>query len=213
MHKKELKFEQNLVLELKETNKMRYIKHFRFLDRTLRYEFSSMKTPNYQTAGLSARIPHTTDFCTFLDYDNIKDERLQDELVYLQEYFRLGDFHIFATNKYGRNPICIDRMPLREELEVVNASTCDSNFKRGIRLNEYRTWILRSEGKGNRPAPKYLYSLESPYNGQRQQSLAHTIFLKLHYNAKVRLANSDGNFELEIQPYKTSTKTDVKDVE
>ena len=172
-----------------------------------------MKTPNYQTTGLSARIPHTTDFCIFLDYDNIKDERLQDELAYLQEYFITGDFHIFATNEYGRHAICVDRVHLREALDIVNASTCDSNFKRGIRLNEYRSWILRHDGKGNRPQPNYLYSMESVHNGKRLQSLAHTIFLKLHYDAKIRLTNSDGNFDLEIEPYKTSTKTEMKDVE
>jgi hypothetical protein len=37
---------------------------------------------------------------------------------------------------------------LNQALEVVNNSTCDAVFKRGIRINEYRTWILRGLGKG-----------------------------------------------------------------
>jgi hypothetical protein len=172
----------------------------------------SMNIPKSPTRGISARVKHTTDFTIFLDYDNIKDERLIDELVYLQELFELGDFHIFGTNEFGRHVICVDRMHLREALDVVYTSTCDEVFKRGIRINEFRTWILRSEPKGNRPAPKYLYSLPSPYNGQRLQSQAHSMYLQINYGAKVRLVNPDGNTSIEIQDYKTSSKVNLKDV-
>jgi hypothetical protein len=171
-----------------------------------------MRIPIEATAGISARIKYTTEFITMLDYDNVKDDRLAEELLYLQELYTLGDFHVFATNEFGRHVICIDRLMLREELEVVNSSTCDAVFKRGIRVNEYRTWILRVIGKGDRPKPHYMYSVESPYNGQRLQSQAHAEFLQRYYGAPVRLVNPDGNHELEIQGYKTSNKTSAKDL-
>jgi hypothetical protein len=145
-----------------------------------------------------------------LDFDNVEDERLVDELLYLQELFHLGDFHVFATNEFGRHVVCIDRLPLREALEVVYDSTCDYNFKRGVRINEFRTWVLRALEKGNRGKPRYLYSLESTYNGRRLQSEAHGLFFLHYYGAKIRLTNPDGNTELEIQGYKTGSKLDVK---
>lgn len=183
------------------------------LGKTFHFKFQVLDTPRAPTVGMSARIPGTCEFVVFMDYDNIKDERLKEELKDLQEIFHLGDFHVLETNEYGRHTVCFDRMTMREALAVVWESTCDYNFKRGIRINEYRTWILRVLEKGNRPKPKYLYTVESPYNGQRLQSQAHALFLQTYYGANVRLVNPDGNTKLEIQGYKTANKLDVKESE
>lgn len=184
----------------------------RILGKMYLFHFQSMDIPKAPTAGISSRIPHTTEFTIFLDYDNIVDSRLVDELLYLQELHTLGDFHVLSSSEYNRHAICADRLPLREALDVIYSSTCDATFARGARINEYRTWILRGLEKGNRDKPKYLYSLESPYNGQRLQSQAHALFLQHYYGAKVRLTNPDGNGILEVQGYKTGSKIDLKEV-
>jgi hypothetical protein len=176
-------------------------------------KFQTMKIPIEATAGLSARVKYTTEFIVMLDFDNVMDNRLVEELVYLQELHRLGDFYIFATNKFGRHAICIDRLRLKEVLNVVNDSTCDDQFKKGVHLNEHRSWILRVLEKGDRPKPAYQYSVQSPFNGQRLQSQAHAEFLLRYYGAPVRLVNPDGNHDLEIQGYKTASKTSLKDLE
>ena len=175
-------------------------------------KMQSMKLPKKPTAGMSARIPNSTDYTLFLDYDNVADSRLKEELVYLQELFELGDFHVLATNKFGRHAVCVDRLHLKEALDAVYASTCDVLFKRGINYNEFRTWLLRVMEKGDRQKPEYAYSVESPYNGKRLQSQAHAEFLHDYFGAPVRLTNPDGNRELEIQGYKTGNKTSTKDV-
>jgi hypothetical protein len=172
--------------------------------------FQSMDIPKEPTAGISARIPHTTEFVPLLDYDNITDERLADELLYLQELHTLGDFHVFASSEYNRHAICADRLSLREALDVIYSSTCDAVFARGIRINEFRTWILRGLEKGNTDSPKYLYSLESPYNGQRLQSQAHARYIEQYFGTRVRLTNPDGNMTLEIEGYKTGKNVDKK---
>jgi len=41
---------------------------------------------------------------------------------------------------------------------------------------------------------------------------AHAQFLKAFYGVNVRLINPDGNTEIEIQGYKTSSKTTAKDL-
>lgn len=191
---------------------MKLTKELRIFNVMLLFKFQTMRIPKEATAGISARVANTTEYTVFLDFDNVVDQRLRSELVYLQELFGLGDFYVFATNEYGRHVICIDRLPLRYVIKVVYSSTCDEIFKKGIRYNEFRTWVLRGIGKGDRPKPKFLYSVQSPYNGRRLQSQAHAKFLQRYYGANVRLVNSDGNDELEIQGYKTASKTSTKDV-
>jgi hypothetical protein len=194
------------------------------LGKTFHFKFQVLDTPRVPTKGLSARIPYTVDFCVFLDYDNIRDTRLIEELQDLAELFELSDFYVMGTSEYNRHAIAINRMPMRECLQVVWASTCDYNFKRGIHINEFRTWILRCAEKGSRPKPQYLYTVESPHNGKRLQSEAHAIFLRDCYGIKVRLTHPDGNKELKISPdgqdfytvaavemqnYLTASKTDA----
>lgn len=191
---------------------MRIKLQFSILNRYCLLQFQSMRVPKASTKGISARIPHTTNFAVFLDYDNITDERLDDELVYLQELYQVGDFHILKTNEFGRHAICVDILPLREALAVVYNSNCDRLFKRGIRINEYRTWILRNWEKGERERPRFLRTLESPYNGERLQSQAHATFLKTFYGVNVRLVNPDGNDEIEIQGYNTASKVTINDL-
>ena len=146
-----------------------------------------MKIPIEPTAGVSARIKNTTEFVIFLDYDNITDERLLEELVYLQELHDLGDFYVFTTNEFGRHAVCVDRLRLKEALTVVHDSNCDAVFKRGIRINEYRTWVLRGLGKGNRSKPEFTYSVKSPYNGKRLQSQAHAKFLQRYFLSLIHI--------------------------
>lgn len=184
----------------------------RIFGKQIALHIKTMDIPKERTAGISARICHTTQFVSFLDYDNIKDPRLIDELIYLQELHNLGDYHVFYTNRFARHAVCVDTMYLKEALDVIYTSTCDDVYKRGSRLNEYRTWILRALEKGDRDKPKYLYSVESPYNGQRLQSQAHAFFLQHYYGAKIRLTNPDGNYILEPQGYLTSNKIDMKEV-
>jgi hypothetical protein len=174
--------------------------------------FQSMKIPIEVTAGISARIKYTTEFVVFMEFDNVEDSRLVEELIYLQELFHLGDFYVFKTSQFGRHCVCLDRLQLRNALAVLNNSTCDAMFKRGIRINEYRTWVLRGLGKGERKKPQFAYVIESEYNGKQLQSQAHSEFLQQYYGAPVRLVNPDGNHELEIQGYKTASKTSSKDV-
>jgi len=191
---------------------MRFNATFRIFDKKFLVHFQSMTIPRTGTVGMSARVPYTVEYVLYYDYDNRKDEGVIEEQVVLQENYKIGDSHVFYTNEFGRHVVCIDRMPLREAREIVMASTCDFNFKYGYRINEFRTWILRVLEKGERDRPKYLYSIPSPYNGMRLQSHAHGHFLKYFYGADVRLTNHDGNTELGIQRYKTSSKVKLEDL-
>jgi predicted N-acetyltransferase YhbS len=69
------------------------------------------------------------------------------------------------------------------------------------------------EEKGERARPEYLGTLESPYNGERLQSQVHAMFLQAFYGVNVRLVNPDGNTEIEIQGYNTSSKVTARDLQ
>lgn len=46
-----------------------------------------------------------------------------------------------------------------------------------------------------------------------RKSRAHAAFLEAQFGVKVKLVNPDGNDEIEIQDYNTSSKVTVKDLE
>jgi hypothetical protein len=164
----------------------------------------SMRIPTVKTKGIESRVPFTTDHVVFLDHDNVVDEVLKEILRYLQEIFELGDFYVFWTGKFKRHSICVDRMSGKEAYMVICNSDCDQSFVNGVRINEFRAWVLRVQAKGRKEKPKYLYSVESSHNGKRVQSRAHAEFLKAWYGVPVRLVNSDGNTAaLNFQDYKT----------
>jgi hypothetical protein len=144
-----------------------------------------------------------------MDFDNVRDSELKKNLPYLQQLFELGDFHTLATDENSRHVICVDRLPMREVLQILEESDCDYNFKRGIRLNEYRAWILRVSEKGDRSRPRYVYTIYLPYNGKNLQSEAHALFLWGYYKVPMRIKKPDGNFELDFQEYLTATRTRI----
>jgi hypothetical protein len=159
--------------------------------------------------GVSSRIPDTSLHVTFLDYDNIVDERLIEELRFLQEEFQIGNFHVLETRNEGRHAVCVDALQFKDILEIVRFSSCDLMFKKAPRINEYRCWVLRYAKKGNRDEPKYLYTVESPYEGQNLQSRCHAKYL-LNFGIKIDLKKPFGPEEIEVQDYNTGKRTELE---
>ena len=165
-----------------------------------------MKKLDVRTEGVSSRIPDTTLHVIFLDYDNIVDERLIEELRFLQEEFEIGNFYVFETSDKGRHAVCIDALRFKDVLEIVRFSSCDLMFKMAARINEFRCSVLRFEKKGNRDAPKFRYTVESPHEGKNLQSRGHAKYL-LKFGITVDLKNPFGPEEIEIQAYNTGKRT------
>jgi len=156
--------------------------------------------------GVSSRIPGTTLHVLFLDYDNVEDERLKEELRFLQAEFQIGNFYILETRSKGRHAVCIDALRPRDQKEIVDFSSCDQLFKKAPTINEYRCWVLRYAKKGNREEPKYLYTVESPYEGKNLQSRGHAKYL-LNFGVTIDLKKPYGPDEVEIQAYNTGKRT------
>ena len=168
----------------------------------------SMKKLDVRSEGVSSRIPGTSLHAISLDYDNITDDRLVEELIHIQDEKRIGNFYVLETRNEGRHAICIDALPFKDAKAVVDYSSCDLMFKRGPRINEYRCWVLRFAPKGNRPAPKYLYKIKSPYEGAHLQSRAHAKYLMKFGIEKIDLKKPFGPEEIETQEYNTGKRTE-----
>jgi hypothetical protein len=170
----------------------------------------AMKKLEIRTKGVSSRIPNTSLHVLFLDYDNIEDGGLIEELRFLQEEFQIGNFYVLETRNKGRHAVCIDALRPRDQKEIVDFSSCDLMFKKAPRINEYRCWVLRFAKKGNRDEPKYLYTVESPYEGQNLQSRCHAKYL-LKFGVKIDLKNPFGPEEIEVQAYNTGKRTELEE--
>jgi len=177
---------------------------------TVFHKIQIMKKLEVRTKGVSSRIPNTSLHVLFLDYDNIEDERLKEELRFLQEEFQIGNFYVLETRNKGRHCVCIDALRPRDQKEIVDFSSCDLMFKKAPRINEYRCWVLRFAKKGKRDEPKYLYTVESPYEGQNLQSRGHAKYLE-KFGIKIDLKNPCGPEEIEVQDYNTGKRTEKEE--
>jgi len=169
-----------------------------------------MKKLDVRTSGFSSRVSGTALHMVPLDYDNIKDERLKEELGFLQEEFEIGNFHVFKTRNEGRHAVCIDALRFKDVKEIIDFSSCDLMFKKAPRINEYRCWVLRYAKKGNRDEPKYLYTVESPHEGKNLQSRGHAKYLE-KFGIKIDLKNPFGAEEIEVQDYNTGKRTEKEE--
>ncbi|MDT8782292.1 MAG: hypothetical protein IAX22_06560 [Candidatus Bathyarchaeota archaeon] len=185
---------------------MLFAKILKIRNYTLLAKIQTMKKLDVRSSGTSSRIPNTPLHVTFLDYDNIDDQRLKEELRFLQLEFELGNFYVLQTREYGRHAICIDALPFKDIKEIIDFTSCDMMFKRAPKINEYRCWVLRYSNKGNREPPKYLYTIESQFEGKNLQSCGHAKFLQ-KYGIKIDVKKPYGTEEIELQDYNTGKRT------
>jgi hypothetical protein len=177
---------------------------FKLRDHTIFLKFQVWKKLKIRTEGLESRVKGTPFHVIFLDYDNIDDKTLiEDELQSLQEWFEIGNFYVFETRDKGRHCMCIDALRAKDAHEIVYASGCDAAFKKAVLINEHRCWVLRFDEKGNRPPPKYLYTVKSPYEGRNLQSLGHSIYLR-KFGLEIELKNPVGEERIGIEGYNTT---------
>lgn len=158
-----------------------------------------------RSTGISSRVSGTPYHIVCLDYDNVSDTRLDEELRWLQQEFKLGNFIVLETSKFGRHVVCLDVLKFKDALEIVRTSNCDAMFKKAPRNNENISWVLRFDKKGSRDPPKYLRTIKSSYEGKNLQSLGHAKYL-LNYGIKIQLQKPFGPEEVERQTYNTGKR-------
>jgi len=167
-----------------------------------------LKKLETRAEGAASRVVGTTRHVIFLDYDDIDDYRLLEELQHIQDEKKIGNFYVFQTRSNGRHAVCIDALRFRDVKDIIDYSSCDLAYKKGPKLNEYRSWVLRYTKKGkNRDAPKYVYKVESPHEGKNLQSLGHATYL-LNFGVKIDLKQPYGPNEIESISYNTGHRVE-----
>jgi len=187
---------------------MRWSHLFMIRNYTIFLKVQILKKLETRAEGAASRVVGTTRHVIFLDYDDIDDYRLLEELQHLQDEKTIGNFYVFETRRNGRHAVCIDALRFRDVKDIIDYSSCDLAYKKGPRLNEYRSWVLRYTKKGkNRDAPKYIYKVESPHEGKNLQSLGHATYL-LNFGVKIDLKQPYGPNEIESISYNTGHRVE-----
>lgn len=183
-----------------------FLLKFRILKRTFHFNFLSYVTPSVWTSGYTSRCKDGKHII-FLDYDGISLEEINDELQYLQKYFKLSNFYIFRTDKDDSfHAVNLDKFPLYEAIEIVRNTSADKAFKYAPFHFRKKRWVLRCIEKGDRSAPIYLATVFSKFN-KHEKSTAHKLFIKKHYNVKIgKLSKEDGYTKLDITNYNTGNR-------
>lgn len=136
-------------------------------------------------------------FVPYLDYDNLAYHWLVSEANILQTEFKLSDFYLFHAEDHedGWNVMMLDKLNLRENIEVLNRSTCDWNYKRGYLFTPSRSWTLRVTEKGERKRVDYFGVIPSDYQ-EREKSRAHAEMLEM-FGAPINWNRKYDNFHLD----------------
>jgi hypothetical protein len=173
------------------------------------FRFYTFPTPDTWTAGKSSRIPKTIYHVLFLDYDEIDEETLIEELTALIEESKIGNIYLFKMDReQAFHCICLDYFTFREVKLIALSTSCDIAAVIAPRYDKFRNWILRDAPKGERTTPVAYKTIESPYDGKRKQSSAHARFLNSMYGTNIQLKNPDNNPEdIEAEAYKTASRT------
>jgi hypothetical protein len=191
------------------------------------FYLQKLKKPHEWTCGITSRIVGTNLHILLMDYDIIREDYLMDELEYLQDIFRLGNFYVFRTRldkesseykldgvkvkKYsigGYHCICLDVDTLRNNLLVLRSSSSDYAFINAPSYNPEKHWVLRMVEKGKRGAPEYIGVVESEYEGEKPQSLFHARILDDMFDLKIEqtLKNPLGNEDGILDYYNTAKR-------
>jgi hypothetical protein len=144
-------------------------------------------------------------FVFFADYDNTPYHFVEGDVQYLQKKYGLSDAYIIQSDEKSFHAIIPDKMPLKELLTIMSDCACDPAYSWAARRVDH-CWILRTEVKGNRPAPEFYRVIKSPYHA-REKSLKHLKFLALKHGVKPDYRGADDSTEVELRNYETLSHT------
>lgn len=178
-----------MLFEIKTTPK---VQQFRlafgipFTKQTMRFIWQFYRTPDTWTFGMTSRCKDGFHVL-FFDYDNDNFLGIKDEIQALQEFYKLSTAYVFENDKErSYHVIILDKFPLRKAYKILSNSNVEWSYTNSVKMIRGHEWVLRSTYKGERNIPKYLGTIESKWNNERQISTAHKIFLEKYYGVKMK---------------------------
>lgn len=177
--------------------------------------FQNIKIPKVETAGITSRCTDLKHIL-MLDYDEIERWLVEEELKLLQHYHNLTPFYFFTTeekiNDVSKNlcgnyhAICVQKFRVQKISEIQDKTHIDWKYKGAFKFSRYKSWVLRSVEKGNRPKPKYLGIIGEKINLGNEVSEPHIKILKCLYDIDdIPYTNLDGLKETVLTSYRTAS--------
>lgn len=164
--------------------------------------FARIKLATTWTTGTSNRTEDGM-YIPYLDYDFAELSGVKDELQHLQSLFSLGNFYILQSSEKRYHAICLTKLKAGEFIELLEASSCDSAFKKVPRYMSIRNWVLRCYSKDAKQEPMLIKILR--HKTARQESNAHCKFLKLLHKG-MAIQNPDNLSKITLVTYKTAER-------
>lgn len=177
-----------------------------FIRTTFSFQASAYKCPEAITTGISSRCEDGRHIL-FFDYDNLDISQVEDEIAFLQEFFKLSTAYIFTTGRRDSFHVIIpDKFSVSEAYKILSESNMDINYLNMVKKVKGRDWVLRVVGKGERAKPKFVELISSKHN-ERETSTAHLLFMRKYYKVPlVEYAKEDGLTLLPIISYNTGNR-------
>jgi len=181
-----------------------------------------VKKPKIPTMGISNLVDDENDyrkFCLFIDYDNINEAIVRNEVAWIVDYYKLTNAYLFYTRRYeeenclneneryyGNYQVIIpDIMPYHKVIEILEKTSCDRNFLMAHSYSRYKMWFLRFIGKDEPEAPVFLDIIpKEPVNMDNLVSRKHIMFLRMWYGVPaLPYKNMDNSKAIQFTCYLT----------
>lgn len=133
--------------------------------------------PSEWVKGYSSRTENGR-YVLFHDYDNLTFAELKEELLFLQEKFKLSDYYVFKLDRENSfHAVCLDTFDMGEAYNIQKTTSADLAFIHSIKTLKTKEWVLRYGSKGKRSSPEFFAVISSEFDS-RVKSSAHANFLR-----------------------------------
>lgn len=146
----------------------------------------------------------------FLDYDNVYESRVLQDIDYLQKKYRLGNAYILTTKRGLKNSkdffgnylvFFLDKFTFRRVVEIQAETHADDLYKK---IEDYpdKGFVIRTSQKGAKPAPELIKIVKAESGNPK--SNAHRLFFEHQFDITIYKDETfDNETKYQIVQYST----------
>ena len=161
---------------------------FRLFGWNCRFHWRAFKDLTEYVAGITNKCADGR-YILFLDYDDVPEEWIIEEVGYLIEEYRLGNCYLFKSSKQGYHVISTQKRSLRELLQIMRDTSTDDAYTYVSLRRARKVWTLRISEK-NGEQPTFIGTIPGYQEGDF--SKPHNDVLRKLYNLRIPRAGEDG---------------------
>lgn len=175
---------------------------FALFKRHFSFNFRTYKVLDQYVAGITNRC-RDGRYVVFLDFDDVPEEWVTEELNLLLDLFNLRSVHLFKTTN-GYHAISTQKVNLRTLIKILRDSSTDSAYKWVPLRRARKVWTLRTTEKGGNK-PKFLTTIPGSALVKGEESKPHNEILRKLYNITIPTVHEDDEEEFWTAHYHIAT--------